>query len=51
MDKDRFDLALLWLREDIKETLKSLGIVYENNEHILYNIGKIFSSHNLVLAF
>jgi hypothetical protein len=51
VDKDRFDLALLWLREDLRQTLKGLGIVYENNKHILYNMGKIFSSHNLVLAF
>jgi hypothetical protein len=51
VDKDRFDLALLWLRRDVKQTLKCMGIVYESNRHILYNIEKIFSNYNLALAF
>ena len=45
VEKNRFDRAILWLKRNVQQILISMGLEYEINKNILYNIDKIFNSY------
>ena len=45
VEKNRFDRAILWLKRNVQQILISMGLEYEINKNILFNIDKIFNSY------
>ena len=43
VEKILFDRAILWLKRNVQQILMAVGVEYEVNKNILFNIDKIFN--------
>lgn len=46
-EKECFDRAILWLRRDVQQILVAVGLEYDAQKNISFNINKVFLSHAL----
>lgn len=43
-----FDQAIIWLKKDVQQIVLTVGVEYEYNKQILYNINKFFLHFSLL---
>ena len=45
VEKDKFEMACIWLKDNIRQILTFRDIEYEPLQNILYNLDKFFMAH------